>query len=117
MSGGSPWSTAGTMNAIMGRDVPWNFFVLLIGHFVTSFLYATVLAFAVYRVQWVLAVFVGAGVGVALNFLSHEVFSTLGWVMQSPEVRALFTHVTFGMFGAAVYKGASVPPPLETIGH
>lgn len=33
MSGGGPWSTAGTMNAIMGRDVKTSFIVLLLGHF------------------------------------------------------------------------------------
>jgi hypothetical protein len=115
MSGGSPWSTAGTMNAVMGRDVPWNFFALLVGHFIASFVYATAIAYAVYRVHWVLGIIIGAIVGVGLNLVSHEVFTALGWVMQSPELRAVFTSITFGLFGAAVYKGASVPPPLEDL--
>ena len=114
MSGGSPWSTAGTMNAIMGRDVPWHFSALLVGHFIASFVYATVIAHAVYRFHWAVGTIIGAFVGVGLNLVSHEIFTSLGWVMQSPELRAVFTSITFGLFGAAVYKGASVPPPLET---
>ena len=43
MSGGSPWSTAGTMNMIMGRDIPvpggpyTSFFTILIAHFAVAY--------------------------------------------------------------------------------
>jgi hypothetical protein len=36
MSGGSPWSAAGTLNAILGQDVDAGFWRLLIGRFILS---------------------------------------------------------------------------------
>lgn len=114
MSGGSPWSTAGTMNAIVGRDVPWNFAILFIGHFVASFIYAFIIALAVYRLRLIAALIVGVGVGMVLSVISREIFTQFGWVMQSPETRAFMTHTAFGLYAVAVYKGASVPPPEDS---
>ena len=111
MSGGSPWSTGGTMNAIIGRDVPWSLPLVLFGHFVASFLLSAVIALCVYRLHLIPALIVGAFVGLGLSWVSREIFENLGWIMQSPEIRARMTHFAFGLFGAAVYKGASVPPP------
>lgn len=115
ISGGSPWSTAGTMNAIVGRDVPWSFPAILFGHFVVSFAYAVCIGLAIYRLRVFAALFVGTAVALLLSVVSREVFSTLGWVMQSPEIRAVLTHLVFGLFASAVYKGASVPPPLHHV--
>jgi hypothetical protein len=114
MSGGSPWSTAGTMNAIVGRDVPWNFFLILIGHFAASAIYSMIIALAIYRLPLIASLVVGAFVSLVLCFLSKEVFNTMGWVMQSPEIRAVLTHLAFGLFASAAYKAAAVPPPAES---
>lgn len=83
MSGGGPWTTAGTMNAIMGRDVSMNFFALAMAHFALSLAYAAVIG-----------------------------CRGLGGQMHSPESRAVLTHIIFSLFAAGVYKGASIPKPL-----
>ena len=49
MSGGGPWSTAGTMNAIMGRDIPANYLLLALGHFTISLVYVFIIAQVIYR--------------------------------------------------------------------
>lgn len=112
MSGGSPWSTAGTMNAAMGRDLPWGFFPLLVLHFALAYAYSAALAFTVYRLRLGAAIFAGPAVGLALFAINHVIFNSLGIVMQSPEFRALLVHLSFGLFAAVAYKGASVRPPL-----
>jgi hypothetical protein len=113
MSGGSPWSTAGTMNAIMGRDLPLGFFTLLVLHLVMSFIYAAVIAHAIYRLRMVMALATGVAVGVLLYGVNYAVFHGLALQMQSPEMRAFLVHVAFGLVASAIYKGASVPPPFR----
>jgi hypothetical protein len=110
MSGGSPWSTAGTMNAIVGRDYPWNFVVLILGHFMSSYLYAAIIALAIYRFRIIAAMMLSLGVSLALCWVTGAIYESFGWVMQSPATRALLTHMAFGLYAAAVYKGACVPP-------
>src|SRR3954470_19170503 len=66
MSGGSPWTTAGTMNMIMGRDFKVGFTALLIGHFAVSFLYTWIIASIIYRLKTPAAVAVGVLLGIGL---------------------------------------------------
>lgn len=113
MSGGSPWSTAGTMNAIMGRDLPIGFLPLILLHFLLSFLYVTVIAQCIYRLKLVSGVAAGVLVSMGLYAINYAVFHSLPVQMQSPEGRAFFVHVTFALFASAAYKGASVPRPLR----
>lgn len=113
MSGGGPWSTAGTMNAIMGRDVSMNIFALAAAHFAVALAYATVIAFAIYRFRVVPALLIAVGVGLLLYGVNFVVFRGLGGQMHSPESRALLTHIIFSLFAAGVYKGASIPKPLR----
>src|SRR5690349_12324112 len=69
MSGGTPWSTAGTMNMIMGRDIKTSFVVLLFGHFAVSFIYTLIIATVIYRLKTPLAVPLGVVVGLGLYLL------------------------------------------------
>ncbi len=114
MSGGSPWSTAGTMNVIMGRDVPTSFPLLVLGHFGLSILYMFIIAAVIYRFKTVLAVPIGVGISLVLYALNYLAFSAFGVVMQSPEFRAFLVHFMFGLFGSLLYKAISVPKPLPS---
>lgn len=113
MSGGGPWSTAGTMNAVMGRDLPIGMFGLLVGHFVVSLLYSGVIAVAIYRLRLGSAIVIGVGVALALYAANYVIFHAIPIHMQSPEGRAVFVHITFGLFASAAYKGMSVPAPFR----
>ncbi|MEI9895221.1 MAG: hypothetical protein WDN28_15355 [Chthoniobacter sp.] len=113
MSGGSPWSTAGTMNAIMGAILPVGMFTLLVLHFALSFLYVAVIAHVIYRLRPMSGILVGVCTGLALYGVNFIVFHPLATQMQSPEGRALFVHITFSLLASAAYKGGSVPRPFR----
>ena len=112
VSGGSPWSTAGTMNAIMGRDIPLSFPMLALGHLALSLVYMVVIASAIYRLRTPVAVFVGLAVTMVLYGLNFAIFHLLGGTMQSPEFRVFLVHFMFGLFASLLYKALSVPRPL-----
>jgi hypothetical protein len=114
MSGGSPWSTAGTMNAVMGRDIPMAFPMLVICHFGLALLYMFVIAAVIYRYKTVLAVPAGVGLALVLYGANYLLFSAFGVNMQSPEFRPFMVHFMFGLFGSLLYKAMSVPKPLPT---
>jgi hypothetical protein len=113
MSGGSPWSTAGTMNAIMGRDIPAGMVTLLFFHLLIAFLYAAVIAHVIYRLRLIAALFAGLATGLALYAVNAAIFHSLPLQMQSPEGRALFVHISFSLLAAAGYKAMSVPRPFR----
>src|SRR4051812_28821528 len=109
MSGGSPWTTAGTMNMIMGRDFVAKFWTLLIGHFAVSLLYCWIIGSVIYRLATPAAVAVGVGMGIGLYFANLVAFWSLGGKMQSPEFVTFFVHVTFSLFASLMYKAFSIP--------
>ncbi len=109
MSGGSPWTTAGTMNMIMGRDFRIGFFGLLIGHFAVAMLYTWIIGSIIYRLPTPAAVAIGVLVGVALYLANLVIFWSLRGSMQSPEFVTFFVHVTFSLFASLLYKAFSVP--------
>jgi len=116
-SGGSPWSSAGTMNAIMGRDIPADharFFFILAGHFAVALLYAALIGSVVYRFRVIAALGVGLAVGAVLYVCNYLVFHAIGGTMQSAEGRAIITHVVYAVFATLVYKAAGVPRPRAT---
>jgi hypothetical protein len=113
MSGGSPWSTAGTMNAAMGRDLPLGFFTLLTLHFIISYIYTVAVAHVVYRLGILSGLLGGLATGAVLYGFNYAVFHGLATQMQSPEMRVILVHFTFSLFAAAIYKGASVPRPFR----
>ena len=112
MSGGSPWSTAGTMNAIMGRDVVMSWPLLVVAHFAVALLYTAVIAAGIFRFKTPLAVPIGIGITLVLYGVNFAIFRGLGGTMQSPEFRAFFVHLVFGLFASLLYKAISVPKPL-----
>jgi hypothetical protein len=113
MSGGTPWSTAGTMNIVMGRDLPLGFFTLLLLHMALAYAYAWVIAFATYRLRIITAILAGVGAGMGLYVLNYAFFHGLSVQMQSPEFRAFLVHFSFSLFATVIYKGASVPRPFR----
>src|SRR5688572_3938623 len=113
-SGGAPWSSAGTMNAIMGRDMPLPFLTLLLGHFAVALLYAAILGVAVYRFRLLPALLAGLACGAVLYGANLLIFRILGGQMQTAEPRAFLTHLVFCLFATLVYKAAGVPRPLPT---
>ena len=112
MSGGSPWSTAGTMNAVMGRDFAAGFWTLLFWHFALSFLYTLVIGVVIYRLHTAPGVVAGVGVGVVLYGLNYLIYASSGMTIQSPEFRPAFVHLMFALFASLLYKAMSIPRPL-----
>jgi hypothetical protein len=117
MSGGGPWSTAGTMNVIMGRDVPLNYFLLALGHFAVSLIYVFVLAQVIYRFRLLPAIGVGVLVAIGLYAVNFAIFRGLGVPQHSPESKTFFVHLVFGAIASALYKAFSVPRPIKPAGE
>lgn len=115
-SGGTPWSSTGTMNAAMGRAFPINFVLLGILHFALALIYAAALARACYRFTLVPAIFIGLLTGAVLYGVNFVAFQAGGVEGKVPEIRVLITHLTFALFATVVYKGASVPKPRMDAG-
>ncbi len=114
LSGGAPWTSAGVMNSIMGRDVPGSLFLITVCHFALSFVYMFVIGTAIYRFQTPVAVPFGILVTLGLYAINLLVFRMGGMTMGSPEGRAVLVHLMFGLFGSLFYKALSVPRPLAT---
>jgi hypothetical protein len=112
LSGGTPWSTAGTMNGIMGRDVPGSWIGITFCHFLLSFVYMFVIGSAIYRFRPPVAVPLGILVTMGLYLINVLIFRMGGMTMSSPEGRAVLVHLMFGLFGSLFYKALSVPKPL-----
>lgn len=114
MSGGGPWSTAGTMNAVMGRDVRMGLGGLIVAHFALALIYTGVIGSLVYRLRLWGAIAVGAAAGIGLYFVNMVIFRALQTGQQSPELRPILVHIVFGVLSAALYKAFSVPRPIRT---
>ena len=114
MSGGSPWTTAGTMNMIMGRDFKVGFGALLLGHFAVAFLYTWIIASVIYRLKTPAAVAVGVLIGLGLYFANSVAFFALQGQMQTQgEFVTIFVHLTFSLFASLMYKAFSIPKIAE----
>ena len=113
LSGGSPWSTAGTMNAIMGRDLPFGMFALVALHFLLAVVYTFIMAAAIYRFRTPMAVPLGVLVGIGLYAVNFVVYSASGLHQKSPEFRPIMVHLMFALFASLIYKAMSVPKPLK----
>jgi hypothetical protein len=113
LSGGSPWSTSGTMNAIMGRDLPIGMVALFVLHFLFAFVYGAIIASLIYHMRLILAMLTGVGTGLALYAVNFAVFHFLPTQMQSPEARAFYVHLSFSLIFTAAYKALSVPRPYR----
>jgi H+/Cl- antiporter ClcA len=112
MSGGGPWSTAGSMNVIMGRDIPLSLPALIVGHFAVAFIYTFVIASVIFRFKTIWASLpVGVITGLVLYAVNALIFRGLNLVQQSSEGRTIFVHLSFGLFAAAVYRALAVPKP------
>src|SRR6478735_6072353 len=111
LSGGSPWSTAGTMNAIMGRDLPFGMFTLVALHFLLAVVYTFIMAAAIYRFRTPMAVPLGILVGMGLYAVNFVVYRASGLHQQSPEFRPVMVHLMFALFASLIYKATSVPKP------
>ena len=113
LSGGSPWSTAGTMNAIMGRDLPIALLALFVLHFLFALVYGAIIASVIYRMRLVLGLLFGVATGLGLYAVNYAIFHFLATQMQSPEERAFYVHVSFSLIFSAAYKALSVPKPFR----
>jgi hypothetical protein len=116
-SGGTPWSTAGTANAVMGRMLGLPYVWMLVVHMALAWIYMGILAMAIYRLHVLPAI--AAGVGVSLGLYIAN------WLLVSPfvpggsveEMRVLLVHVVFGIFGSVTYKALAVPKPNDDERH
>ena len=112
MSGGSPWTTAGTMDMIMGRFFKLGFFSLLVGHLAVAFLYTWVIASVIYRLKTPAAVPIGVLIGLGLYVANSVVYYALGGPDKG-EFVTIFVHVVFSLFASLMYKAFSIPKVAE----
>src|SRR4051812_2623984 len=114
MSGGSPFSTAGTMNAVMGRELPLPFPGLLFGHFAMSLLYSFIIGVCIYRFPGSVGVPLGVAVGFGLYLVNTLIFQTIGIEMPNREFVTFFVHIVFSLFASLLYKAFSIPKVEDT---
>ena len=112
-SGGTPWTGGGTMNAVLGRPMPWPWFAILAAHFVLCLVYMVILANVVYRFKLIAAIGTGILTSLILFAINWGIFAmTMGYSQDIANGRALVAHVVFGLFGTVIYKAIAVPRPL-----
>lgn len=110
MSGGAPWTTAGTMNAIMGRHFELNVVALLVIHLLVAILYSSIIAAFIYQMKLGPSLGVGVLVGMGLYLVNYMLLHNFSAAQGgNPEVQAVGAHFTFSLFAAAVYRASSVP--------
>lgn len=109
MSGGSPWSTSGTMNMIMGRELQIPFWGLLFGHFAMSLLYTFIIAVCIYRFKSGVAVPLGVVIGFGLYLVNTLIFQTIGIEMPNKEFVTFFVHLVYALFAGLLYKAFAFP--------
>jgi hypothetical protein len=114
MSGGSPFSTSGTMNMVMGRELQIPFLGLLVGHFAMSLLYTFIIAVCIYRFPASVGVPLGVAVGIGLYLVNTVIFQTIGFEMPNKEFVTFFVHVVFSLFASLLYKAFSIPKVQDT---
>lgn len=114
MSGGSPFSTSGTMNMVMGRELQIPFFGLLVGHFAMSLLYSFIIAVCIYRFPASLGVPLGVAIGFGLYLVNTVIFQTIGFEMPNKEFVTFFVHIVFSLFASLLYKAFSIPKVRDT---
>jgi hypothetical protein len=111
LSGGTPWSTAGTMDGVMGRLLPWGLVALLITHFILAFLYSAFIGWVIYRFKTFFAIPLGTLMGLPLYAVNWAVFSTLA--SKGEETRCFLVHILFALFVSILYKALSIPKVPE----
>lgn len=106
MPQGSPWASLTIASgAAMGRPVPGNVALGLVLQMILALGYTFPIAWATRFVRSWRGILVGGAIGLVLYFVNYGVVR-LAWPdFSGSETRVLFTHVVFGMFAAALYKG------------
>jgi hypothetical protein len=108
LSGGSPWTSSGLMDSIMGRVVDGSIWGRFFAHYLLTLLYTLAIAFSIYRFGLGTSIALAGLVGIilyALNFLVLRLLLNLG----GPEADVFLAHIAFSFLTAAAYKGLSVP--------
>jgi hypothetical protein len=106
-SGGTPWTSGGVARGVVGWTVAWPWALILVSHFALCFATVALMALAIYRLHWVVAVLVGPLVSLAVYAFTVPLFA----LQQPSDGRAFSAFLVLGLFGAAIYKALSVPPP------
>jgi len=114
VTGASPWVLVRFIGAIiLGQDalVPPNTFnlgvtlVALLTHFVLSVIYTLIVAFIVHRWGILLAVIVGALVGLALYLINFFTFTLFfEWFSLARDWPFAAAHVLFGAIAGGIYE-------------
>ena len=113
-SGGTPWTGGGTMNAVLGRPMPWPWPGIAAAHFGLCIGYMIVIASVVYRFKLISAIGAGLLTALGLFALNWLTFTmTMGIGNDISNGRSLMAHIAFGLFGTVIYKAIAVPRPLR----
>lgn len=120
--GGSAWGPPSLIAAIvMGQGVlpapgtppTFDFLVLMVAlivHLILSIIYAVILGFIIQRFDIGLTLLIGAVFGLALYLVNFYGFTAVfPWFANARNWITIFTHISFGLVAAAVYKGIERP--------
>ncbi len=112
--GGSPWGPPRMIAAIgMGKEVlppPATFdigilMVAVILHLLLSVVYAVIIAFIVKGMEFSMALAVGGVIGLAIYFLNFYLMTSIfPWFENARNWVSIFSHISFGVAAAWVYK-------------
>jgi hypothetical protein len=118
---GIPWASLASFTAVvMGRPAAsfeLNTVVAVVLHMGISVLYAIVVAASVKAIRTWRGIMVGGAVGLGLYAINLGVI-VLTWASDmAGETNALFAHLIFGLFTAAIYKGMTQEPVNKSPKH
>jgi predicted anti-sigma-YlaC factor YlaD len=116
MTGGGPWTTDGSLNAAMGREIKMSFWPMALTHFGLAFAYTFAIAWATYRFTLLPAIAAGIATGMVLYAINFGMFKTTGMELTGREFVTFFTHFVYSLFATMLYKALSVPRPLTDDG-
>jgi hypothetical protein len=114
---GSPWSAMSiSSGGIMGRALTLEgtgaTAISITIHFCLAIIYAGIIAATVKNVLSWRGILLGGGVGLTLYAINFGIVNFAFPQFAGMEGRVAFTHLVFGLFAAALYKGMSREPEI-----
>ena len=112
LPGGGPWMSYDAGIASMGRVMTLSVTLAALSQVVLALLYGAVVAGLIYSLPLISGIIVGTLVGIPLYAVNYLIFAN-GLGMQTNEVHAMISHLTFCLFFSTIYRAIAVPPPRE----
>ncbi len=107
---GGPWMSTEAFTNVMGRVLTKNMVVDLIGHFMVAFVYAWIIALAIYRLPTSGGILLGTALTLPLYGVNYLIFA-MGAGLGGNELHTFLAHFMFCLFFSIAYRALAVPPP------